>query len=121
MTNIRQKVALEGIRFFSYHGFYPQEQVLGNVYMLDIETEAGGADEGNEDISRTVNYERLLKIAQEEMAVPRKLLETVAYAILAKIRHEFLSVNRIRIVIRKLNPPLAAEVRNSLIELNFNR
>lgn len=121
MANIRQKVALEGIRFFSYHGLYDQEQVLGNVYMLDIETETEVSDHGYEDISRTINYERLLSIAQDEMAEPRKLLETVAHAILARIRHEFLSVSRIRIVIKKLNPPLPAEVKNSTIELNFNR
>jgi 7,8-dihydroneopterin aldolase/epimerase/oxygenase len=121
MANIRQKVALEGIRFFSYHGFYPEEQLLGNEYMLDIETEAEVTDYGNEDITRTVNYERLLSIAQEEMTTPRKLLETAAHAMLEKIRHEFLSVTRIRVVIRKLNPPLTAEVNNSLIELNFSR
>lgn len=121
MANIRQKVALEGVRFFSYHGFYPEEQLLGNEYLLDIETETEVKDDGYEDISRTVNYERLLSIAEEEMAIPRKLLETVAHGILEKIRHEFLSVIRIRIVIRKLHPPLAAEVHNSLIELNFSR
>lgn len=121
MANIRQKVGLEGIRFFSYHGFYKQEQVLGNVYLLDIETETEVDNNGNEDISRTVNYERLLSIAQEEMIEPRKLLETVAHAILEKIRHEFLSVTRIRIVIKKLNPALTSQVKNSCIELNFNR
>ena len=121
MANIRQKVALEGVRFFSYHGFYHEEHILGNEYMLDIETEAEVKDHGNEDISRTVNYERLLSIAEEEMANPKKLLETVAHAILEKIRHEFLYVSRIRIVIKKLNPPLVAEVKNSLIELNFSR
>ena len=121
MASIRQKVALQGVRFFSFHGFYPEEQVLGNEYLLDIETETEVADDGGEDISRTVNYERLLGIADEEMNLPRKLLETVAHGILDKIRHEFLSVVGIRVVIKKLNPPLRSEVKNSLIELNFSR
>lgn len=121
MAHIRQKVALEGARFFSYHGYYPEEQVLGNEYLVDIETEAEVADDGNEDISRTVNYERLLTIARQEMSEPRKLLETVAHGILKKIRHEFLSVVKIRVVIRKLRPPFSTEVENSVIELNFSR
>lgn len=121
MAKIRQKVALEGVRFFSYHGLYPQEQVLGNVYLVDIEAEADVTGDGDDDISRTVDYERLLHIARSEMENPRKLLETVAHAILDRVRHEFLSVSNVRIAIRKLNPPLTAEVRNSLIELNFSR
>lgn len=121
MANIRQKVALEGVRFFSYHGFYAEEQILGNEYLLDIETESEVTDHDEEDMSRTVNYERLLIIAQEEMAEPRKLLETVAHGILRKIRHEFLPVVKIRVVIRKLRPPLSAEVKNSVVELNFTR
>lgn len=121
MGTIRQKVALQEMRFFAYHGFYPQEQIIGNEFLLDIETEMDVTGKGDEDISLTVNYERLFEIASEEMRKPRKLLETVAYSILEKIRMEFLSVKSIRIALRKLNPPVAGEVRNSLVELNFNR
>ena len=115
-----QKVRLEGVRFFSYHGFYPEEQVLGTEFILDIETELEVFNSGRDDISNTVNYERLFQIASQEMKIPRKLLETVAYSILEQIRHEFLTIKSIRVAIRKMNPPLGAEVRNSSIELNFS-
>ncbi|HEY1025375.1 MAG TPA: dihydroneopterin aldolase [Sphingobacteriaceae bacterium] len=121
MGTIRQKVALQEIRFFAYHGFYPQEQKIGNEFLLDIETEMDVTGKGDEDISLTVNYERLFEIAREEMEKPRRLLETVAYSILEKIRMEFLSVKTVRIALRKLNPPVPGEVKNSLVELNFNR
>ena len=121
MGTITQRVCLVDIRFFSYHGFYPEEQVLGNEFMLDIETELEVFVPGGDELSNTVNYERLFEIASEEMKTPRKLLETVAHSILEQIRHEFLAVKNIRVSIRKMHPPLAGEVKNSLIELIFKR
>ncbi|MFA6944996.1 MAG: dihydroneopterin aldolase [Pedobacter sp.] len=121
MGNINQKIGLEGIRFFSFHGFYPQEQILGTEFILDIETKLEVFNSGGDEISNTVNYERLFQIASEEMNIPRKLIETVAHSILERIRHEFLAVQSIRVSIRKMNPPMGAEIRNSTIELLFNR
>ena len=121
MGIIRQKVALQGIRFFAFHGFYPEEQILGCEFIVDIDTELEVYGSGNDNISHTVNYERLFTIAKTEMEIPRKLIETVAHGILEKVRHEFLAVKNIRISIRKMHPPLAGQVENSLIELIFNR
>jgi dihydroneopterin aldolase len=55
------------------------------------------------------------------MKIPRKLIETVAHGILERIRHEFLAVQYIRVSIRKMYPPMGAEVKNSAIELIFKR
>lgn len=121
MGIIKQKVSLNGVRFFSYHGFYPEEQILGAVYIVDIETELEVFGSGDDDISNTVDYERLMRIAAEEMKIPRKLLETVAHSMLERIRHEFLAVQLIRVSIQKLNPPMGAEINNSTIELSFSR
>ena len=121
MGTIKQKVSLKDIRFFSYHGFYPEEQITGNVFFIDIDTEFEVFLDGNDDISKTVNYERLYEIAHCEMKKTRKLLETVAYSILAHIKNEFLIVSSARVAIRKMNPPLAGEVGSSIVELNFKR
>lgn len=121
MGKIRQKVSLEGMRFFAYHGFYPEEQILGAEFMVDVDTELEVFSGGDDDISNTVNYERLFQIVSLEMKTPRKLIETVAHAILEQVRHEFLAVMYIRVLIRKMHPPLQGEVRNSAIELTFNR
>ena len=121
MGTISQKVSLEGVRFFAFHGFYPEEQVLGTEFILDIDASLDVFDNGKDDLANTVNYVRLFEIASEEMKITRKLIETVAHSILDRIRHEFLAVQSIRVSIRKLNPPMGAEVRNSAIELVFKR
>ena len=121
MGTIKQKVALNNIRFFAYHGFYPEEQLVGNVFYIDIETEFEVFPDSDDDISKTVNYERLFEIAGKQMNKTRKLLETVAYCILSDIKNEFLIVSSARVAIRKMNPPLNGEVGRSVVELNFKR
>jgi len=121
MGTIKQKVSLEGMRFFAYHGFYPEEQLLGTEFLIDVDTELEVFGAGEDEISNTVNYEKLFQIVSIEMKTPRKLLETVAHAILEQIRHEFLAVKNIRVTIRKMHPPLGGDVRNSSVEVTYNR
>ncbi|MGB4400886.1 MAG: dihydroneopterin aldolase [Daejeonella sp.] len=121
MGTIRQKVSLEGVRIFAYHGFYAEERVLGTEFIVDVDTELEVFSAGDDELSNTVNYEKLYQIISFEMKIPRKLLETVAHAILDQIRHEFLAVKNIRVVIRKMHPPLGGDVRNSTIEVNYSR
>lgn len=121
MGMIKQKVSLEGVRFFAYHGFYPEEQILGTEFIIDVDTELEVYSSGEDEISNTVNYENLFKIVSDEMKTPRKLLETVAHGILERIRHEYLAVKGIRVLIRKMHPPLGGDVKNSAIELTYTR
>lgn len=121
MGRIRQKVALQNVQIYAYHGFYPEEQLTGTLFSLDVETEFAVGTGDREDLSNTVNYERLHTILSEEMKVTRKLIETVAHAILDRVRSEFTVAEHVRVVIRKLNPPLPGQVGNSLVELNYSR
>ncbi|WP_256013065.1 dihydroneopterin aldolase [Desertivirga xinjiangensis] len=116
---IIQKVGLEGVRFFAFHGFYEEEHLTGNEYIIDVITEFTVSGSGDDELSNTVNYERLYEIAADEMSRPRKLLETVAHGILNKIQQEFSFVNTIDISIRKLHLPMKGEVKNSLVQLIF--
>ena len=112
------KIALHQIKFFAHHGYYPEEQILGNHYLVDVEVEFQNKSIGDE-ISNTVNYEKLHKIVSEEMQQPRKLLETLVEEIIDKIRSEFSFLETIKVGIKKLNPPLPGEVKYSLVEITW--
>jgi dihydroneopterin aldolase len=84
------KVALQGAEFFAYHGFYPQEQLLGTRFVVDIEVVFENAYDFNDDkIANTVNYEELYLIAKTEMQHTRKLIETVAQSIIDGITGKY--------------------------------
>lgn len=112
------KVALHKVKFFAYHGFYPEEQILGNHFLVDAEVEFKNKSIEDE-ISNTVNYERLHAILSTEMQQPRKLLETLVQEMIEKIRLEYSFLETIKVGIKKLNPPLPGEVKYSLVEITW--
>ncbi|HEY8784226.1 MAG TPA: dihydroneopterin aldolase [Mucilaginibacter sp.] len=109
-------IAIHGAEFFAYHGFYPEEQKLGNKFIVDAEVDFTPANNLNEDkIVNTVDYEQLYKIAALQMKQTRKLIETVAQSIADKIKEQYPFVNRVQVSIKKLNPPLVGKVDYSEI------
>ena len=121
MAVIKQKVALNDIRFFAYHGFYPEEQKVGNEFFVDISAEFHTLENLNDELSETLNYEHLHEIASLEMKTPRKLLETVAHRILKAIVTKCPQVEIVTVSIRKMNLPVKGQVKNSLVELTYHK
>jgi dihydroneopterin aldolase len=116
------KVSLHGAEFFARHGFYPEEQLLGSKFVLDIDVEFHtGTDLTGDHIADTVNYEQLYTIAEEEMRHTRKLLEAIAQAIANKIRTAHPYVDKIRVEVKKLNPPLKGQVAYSSVTVTNDK
>ena len=113
-------VALHNIQFFAYHGFYAQEQVLGNHFVVDVSVEfiPTAIDD---DLQHTLNYEELYTIVQAQMLQPRKLLETVANAINNNIVAAYPFAQTVCTGITKLNPPLPGQVGSSFIQIKYTK
>ncbi|GGG97773.1 7,8-dihydroneopterin aldolase [Parapedobacter pyrenivorans] len=109
MRTIRQHITLTDLRFYAFHGYYPEEQVLGNEFIVSIHVAFYKRGKAEEDLSGTVNYETLYGIAKEEMQCPRKLLETVTETMLDRVLAEFPFVDEIEVNICKNNPPFGAD------------
>ena len=82
-------VALEGMSFFAYHGYYEEEQKIGNRYEVDIriDTDLHMPAETDELLS-TINYEMLYACVAGVMQEKHKLLEHVAQEIIKKVREK---------------------------------
>ncbi|EOR93687.1 Dihydroneopterin aldolase [Arcticibacter svalbardensis MN12-7] len=121
MSATIKTISLEGIRFFSFHGFFPEEQILGTPFLVDVLTEMNSKDDDSDDLNLTVNYGRLFEITEEEMKIPRKLLEKVASSILNRIKHEFPELTKISVIIKKLTLPVRGEMQNAKVMLTYTR
>ncbi len=118
-------IALEGVRFYAYHGYYEEEQVVGNEYILDVFVDTPTRTAADEDDlfdeeskdALTVNYEMLYQICRIEMREPAKLLETVVQRIVDRIDDQFDNVRGIRVKLRKCFPPLGGRVESSSVEV----
>lgn len=116
------KVSLHGAEFFALHGFYPEEQLTGNKFLIDIDVEFNTtANLKHDHIADTVNYEQLYAIAETEMRHTRKLLEAVAQAIADRIRADYPFIEKIRVELKKLTPPLKGRVAYSAVMVTNNK
>ncbi|MBW7840309.1 MAG: dihydroneopterin aldolase [Chitinophagaceae bacterium] len=99
-------IELKNLRFFSAHGIYEEERVLGNLYCVNC-TVAFPEPEGIiERIEDTVNYQRIFEIIRDRMNNPTPLLETVCMNIGKDIQESFPQLKSIRLSIEKEHPPV---------------
>lgn len=117
------KVSLEGMQFFAYHGFYPQEQKIGTNFILDIHifTDFLKATT-TDDLSYTIDYQVVYQIIKEEMSIPSKLLEHVLSRIIDRIKVRFgKAMSSFEISIQKKNPPLGGICDCSKITIAWSK
>lgn len=116
------KVALEGAEFFAYHGYYPEEQIIGTRFLVDIQVGFyANIDVEKDNLSNTVNYEALYNIIEEEMQHTRKVIESVAQSILNRIKKEFDFIEMAEVTIRKQRPPFRRPLKQSVITLSYQK
>lgn len=115
---MKTKVSLKGLKFFAYHGYYDEERKKGNDFICDVQVELKSFDALDDNIHDTVNYEDLFKIVEVEMQNTRKLLETVAYSIISKIK-ELDNVVAASVSLSKLNPPIKGQADSAVVKMEF--
>ncbi|PVH24575.1 dihydroneopterin aldolase [Sphingobacterium corticibacter] len=121
MATITQEVAIKDARFFSPIGFYPEEQVLGNEFYVDVSVSFPFANPNAERLENTINYEELYQIMVEVMAPKRELLESAAEDILNRLLERYATLEQIAVRIRKQNPPFGGDVSQSVVGLTYQR
>lgn len=109
-------IALEQADFYAYHGFYPEETIIGNHFILDVAVRIPGTVPVD-DLSETVNYQGIYEIAKTIMDVPRPLLEEVVYELTDALKQRYPAIQHSTVTLRKMNPPMGAAIRNSLVSL----
>lgn len=122
MEQLQQCISLHDAHFYAFHGFYPEEQVTGNEFVVNIETTLLLRSLSmQEELTETVNYEQLYRIAKKAMAEPRRLLETVAADILKQIQTDFSNLTAIQVSITKLHPPFGGAQAQATVQLRWYR
>ncbi len=117
-----QEVALIGLEFYAYHGFYEEERKIGNRYGVDLKVQTDFSKAGDNDkLSYTIDYSKLYAIVHEEMIVSSKLLENVAQRIVVRIFDAFPGAEEVEVAVSKFNPPLGGVCERSRITIRQKR
>ena len=108
------RIILEGMQFYGYHGVNPEERVLGQRYVVDLTANLDLRLAGETDrLEDTVSYSHIYRAVRAVMeGEPRNLLESAAQDIADRVLAEF-PVDAVSVTVKKPNPP----VRGSSIEL----
>ena len=108
------RIIIEGMQFYGYHGVNPEERVLGQRYVVDLAADLDLSRAGASDrLEDTVSYSHIYRAVRAVMeGEPRNLLESAAEAIAGRVLTEF-PVESVSVTVKKPNPP----VRGSSIEL----
>ncbi|MCF6169727.1 MAG: dihydroneopterin aldolase [Bacteroidales bacterium] len=113
-------ISIEGMEFFAYHGCFKEEQVIGTKFNIDLFMEVDTATaEQSDRLEDTVNYQAVYRLVKQEMDSKSHLLEHVGRRVLESIRGAFPQIEKAKIKIRKLNPPLGGKMDFVSLELEL--
>jgi dihydroneopterin aldolase len=115
-------VELRGLRLMGVHGALPQERLRAQPFEvdLDVEIDADGAV-ASDDLADTLDYGQLVRIASDVVTGPsRSLLESLAGAV-ADALLELDKVTEATVVVRKLRPPVASDLRSAGVRVTRRR
>ena len=98
-------IHLHNLRFFSFHGIYEEERILGNEY----EVNASVTFIENEPVTtlpQTIDYVKIYDIIKQRMDIPIPLLETMAQDLAQQVYDADNRITSISIDVKKLYPPI---------------
>ena len=117
------RIVLEGMRFFGFHGNNPEERELGQPFVVDLELETDLSIAGaSDDLGDTINYAEVYRAVKRVMEGPsRNLLEGVAQDIAEAVLGGF-AVDAVRVRVRKTQPPIRdARLESAGVEIYRSR
>lgn len=121
LTNMKQTglIELEEMEFYSYHGHFAEEQIVGNKFLVNIaiETDCTKAAE-TDNLEDALNYVLIYDITKEEMAIKSHLLEHLVARIIDRIHAEFPQIVSSKVKVSKLNPPMGGRMEKVSVTLN---
>lgn len=116
------QIIIQGLKLEGKHGVTEDERSRGQPFEVDIEVECASSTAQTSDrLEDTVDYDRLIAIAERVIGgPPRNLLETLAAEIAASIV-EIPGVSTAEVTVKKLSPPLPVRVSYTAARVRRSR
>ena len=117
------KIYVNGMRFYGYHGVYAEENKLGQRFNADVTVELDLHKAGvTDDLNYTVNYAEIYKICKGiAEGKTFKLIEAVAENIASKILDTFSAVESCTVKLYKPDPPIPGYYESVAVEITRSR
>lgn len=114
------RIILEGLGFYGYHGVFPEERKLGQRFVVDLTcgldlSPAGDTDE----LGRTASYADIYDVTKAAFEEgPLNLIEAVAQRIADRVFAAFADIGWIIVRVKKPEAPIAMVRGAASVELH---
>ncbi len=106
------------MEFYAYHGHFREEQIVGNRFLVDLWIETDMSRPAvTDNLEDAVNYQVAYKLIRKEMEKKSNLLEHIAKRILDALFESLVGIEKVRIKISKMNPPVGGKVDSVSVSL----
>lgn len=111
-------IHLRGLEFYAYHGVLPEEQVLGQRFLIDMDLffdlrQAGSSDQ----VEDTIHYGEVYQVIQACVTGDKyQLLEHLAEEIAQRVLGQF-SCASVRVEVHKPQAPIPGIFRDVSVEI----
>lgn len=114
----QDRLLLEGMEFFGYHGDIEAERSLGGRYSVDVELRADLRAAGRSDsIDDTIDYVRCFQVVRDLVENRQyRLLEALAENIAAALLAEHRRAGAVRVRVAK-QPPVRGSFQRFAVEV----
>lgn len=104
-------IKIEEMEFYSFHGHFREERIVGNKFLVDLilETDMKVPAE-SDNLKDAVNYQRAYEIIKQQMEIKSYLLEHIAGRILDALYSEMSGIQKATVKVSKLNPPMGGKI-----------
>ncbi|MDR1193192.1 MAG: 2-amino-4-hydroxy-6-hydroxymethyldihydropteridine diphosphokinase [Peptococcaceae bacterium] len=112
------KIRLDGLRFYGYHGFLPAERELGQWFVVDLELTADlSLPAATDALADTINYAAVYEAVKAVMeGPPVDLIEALAGKVLT-VCLGFAQVEKARVLLKKPQAPLGGPIGYAAVEM----
>ncbi|WP_110926105.1 dihydroneopterin aldolase [Bacillus massiliglaciei] len=113
------KIYVNGMEFYGYHGVFPEETRLGQKFIVDLMAETELREAGTSDnLEKSVHYGELFETVKAVVeGKPYKLVESVAEKISERVLSDFPRVHTCTVKVYKPNPPIPGHYESVAIEI----
>ncbi|MFF2890565.1 dihydroneopterin aldolase [Paenibacillus sp. NPDC057967] len=117
------RMIVKGMRFYGYHGVFPEENKLGQHFYVDLDLGIDLEQAANtDDLTCTVNYAELHALAKSIVeGAPFKLIEALAGHIASRVLEAYTMINDVTVRVTKPHPPFDIHFDGVTIELARKR
>jgi dihydroneopterin aldolase len=112
-------IQIEGMEFYSFHGHFKEEQIVGNRFVVDLTIETNMEKPIESDnLKDALNYQRAYEIVKLQMEQKSHLLEHIAGRIIEALYAEMEGIRKATVKVSKMNPPIGGKIKSVSVVLS---